>query len=427
MNSETKKNPRKIIAKKEDWSIEEMPKESECIELNRVFTEEDIYFLHFGNIPKQMEDKWFWYVEDNKLFAHRSWTGFCIFILELDKLSNIHKVIINRKQEQYKSVNIQEDIVMINNLLDYWTKPDYDYYLEWIDETISNIKKNNIVKKYLETKEKHDREFSLKAGGDGDQLLRDKKREQLEVPLLKKMTEKELHEVMKYLNQFERMWIVKNFIKKNDSINETIKKENTKIKIPEKKFYCEVYQGMISQYDCDELRYGFFNDGIPPLMNESERVERKVYCKLCTNNLDFDEYDPLWNGDELMKEKEEQQSINNIQNDVSSVQPIGLDNNDIFLLNIKVAGTNYIDDKIVIIEKLKVNEQLFLVREPENKYDEFAIKVTTSSNKKIGYIPRENNKIISRLLDAGKELYLIIKDIQKENYLILTWLFLKEN
>ena len=34
-----------------------------------------------GMIPEVMEDKWFIYWKDDALFFHRSWTGFCIYVV----------------------------------------------------------------------------------------------------------------------------------------------------------------------------------------------------------------------------------------------------------------------------------------------------------------------------------------------------------
>ena len=421
---------KKVIAIKKDWKTEEMPIESESIELIRNFSKTDLFNLSFGHIPQQMEDKWFWYVDDNKLYAHRSWTGFCIFILELNTISDIHKVIINRKKEQYSSTSIQTDLEMINSLLNYWIKPKYDCYMEWLDETLNNINKIDLVNKYLEIKEKNDKEFLKENGGDCNQELRDKKREQYEVPLLEKMTEDELHEVMKKLTQFEKKWITNRFIDRKKTTRVIKQEENDKKKLEKEDFYCEVYQGMISEYDCSEISNGgpVLNDGLPPLMEKDEIAKRSYLCKTCIHNPDPNEYDPLWNGDDLMKDKEDQHQGNTIneQKPMSKTKPIGLPTDDIFLYNIKVAGTTYINNKDTIIRELNINDSLTLVREPDNKYDEYAIKVLTGRGEKIGYIPRENNKIFARMLDAGKELYLIIQSIQEEQYNISTWLFLKE-
>lgn len=75
-----------------------------------------------------MEDKWFSYFEDNKLYIHRSWTGICIYIVEFNFKSNFiskfitnkHRVIVNRDENQYSCTDIDEDIEQLNYLLNLW-------------------------------------------------------------------------------------------------------------------------------------------------------------------------------------------------------------------------------------------------------------------------------------------------------------------
>ncbi|MEG1719685.1 MAG: HIRAN domain-containing protein [Clostridia bacterium] len=78
---------------------------------------------------------------------------------------------------------------------------------------------------------------------------------------------------------------------------------------------------------------------------------------------------------------------------------------EIFLFETNVAGTSY----VVNIEKLEpllnVEDKLNFFREPDNKFDSKAIVIKTEKGDKIGYIPREDNLIFARLMDAGKLLY----------------------
>ena len=43
-----------------------------------------------------MEDKWFSYMDGNTLYAHRSWTGYCIYIIEINVETGVHDVTVNR-------------------------------------------------------------------------------------------------------------------------------------------------------------------------------------------------------------------------------------------------------------------------------------------------------------------------------------------
>ena len=91
-----------------------------------------------------MEDKWFWYMEGSTLWAHRSWTGHCIYQIDF-KEDDHHVVTVNRDPEQYKCTRIEEDIESLNKLLDWWTQIPYDHYHEWLSETYDTLKKSGKI------------------------------------------------------------------------------------------------------------------------------------------------------------------------------------------------------------------------------------------------------------------------------------------
>ena len=134
-----------VVAVKADWKTEPMPEQKESFILKRDFTKEELANLRRGNVPREMEDKWFFYMKRNRLYAYRSWTGFLIYIIEFSSDSNEHKVTVNRFPEQYNCTSIEEDRNMLNNLLNWWTKDHYDYYSEWIEETVNNLKKSGRI------------------------------------------------------------------------------------------------------------------------------------------------------------------------------------------------------------------------------------------------------------------------------------------
>ncbi len=104
------------------------------------------------------------------------------------------------------------------------------------------------------------------------------------------------------------------------------------------------------------------------------------------------------------------------QNLVSIIQESGITNlikpliREIYLFDTYVAGTSFIENRD-LFKDLKENDHLILKRETDNKFDSQAILILTQSNQKIGYIPRKDNLIFSRLLDAGKLLSASIKKI----------------
>lgn len=128
------------IAERSDWKTTDMPSNHESFILQRDITPQQMAALRRGNIPQEMEDKWFWFMEGDILYAHRSWTGFCIYRVEFKPDGN-HFVTVNRDPEQYSYASISEDTETLNSLLDWWTQPSYDYYGEWLSETFTAMKK----------------------------------------------------------------------------------------------------------------------------------------------------------------------------------------------------------------------------------------------------------------------------------------------
>jgi hypothetical protein len=54
---------------------------------------------------------------------------------------------------------------------------------------------------------------------------------------------------------------------------------------------------------------------------------------------------------------------------------------------------------------LKTGDKLNFFREPDNPYDKKAIVIKNIDGVKIGYVPKTDNVIFSRLMDAGKLLF----------------------
>ena len=130
--------------KKDDWTTTEMPEEHERFILHRHFNDLQMEALRRGHIPEEMEDKWFWYMEGNTLYAHRSWTGFCIYRIDFRPDDN-HIVTVSRDEEQYSWTSIEEDARKLSNLLNWWTQSTYDYYNEWLAETVDMLEKSGQI------------------------------------------------------------------------------------------------------------------------------------------------------------------------------------------------------------------------------------------------------------------------------------------
>lgn len=65
---------------------------------------------------------------------------------------------------------------------------------------------------------------------------------------------------------------------------------------------------------------------------------------------------------------------------------------------------------------INIGDPLDLVREPENKYDRNAIEIYWKALK-LGYLPREDNLVLSNLLDRGMLLKADVKEVYANNSL----------
>lgn len=83
---------------------------------------------------------------------------------------------------------------------------------------------------------------------------------------------------------------------------------------------------------------------------------------------------------------------------------------DIYLFDTYVAGTTHVEGIDKIYSSLKEDDKLFFYREVENEHDSQAIRIETLSKEKIGYVPRQDNVVFSRLMDAGKVLFAKINE-----------------
>jgi len=78
---------------------------------------------------------------------------------------------------------------------------------------------------------------------------------------------------------------------------------------------------------------------------------------------------------------------------------------EIFLFDTYIAGTTHIEGIEELEPHLSPDDRLNFFREPDNLYDKQAIVIKTENGVKIGYVPRQDNVIFARLMDAGKLIF----------------------
>jgi hypothetical protein len=80
---------------------------------------------------------------------------------------------------------------------------------------------------------------------------------------------------------------------------------------------------------------------------------------------------------------------------------------EIMLIECQVAGTSHRDLKN-IEPQLNTDAILPLRRQPDNQYDPMAIMILDEQGHHLGYVPREKNEVLARLMDAGKLLFAVL-------------------
>jgi hypothetical protein len=83
---------------------------------------------------------------------------------------------------------------------------------------------------------------------------------------------------------------------------------------------------------------------------------------------------------------------------------------EIFLIATHVAGTMYVDGIEMVLQSLEVGTRLYFFREPDNPTDQLAVMIRDSHGRKLGYVPKKNNEVIARLMDAGKLIYAVLEE-----------------
>jgi hypothetical protein len=86
---------------------------------------------------------------------------------------------------------------------------------------------------------------------------------------------------------------------------------------------------------------------------------------------------------------------------------------EIFLLQVTVAGTSFCKNIEELAPQLTKDTKMRMLRHPKNEHDEMAIGIYLNENR-VGWVPLEENEVISRLMDAGKAFFCRITDTRKK-------------
>jgi hypothetical protein len=109
------------IARRDRWKTSSMPARTSELAYSAEFSQAEFERISRGLVPREMENKWFIFLEDGCLFFHRSWTGHCIYRVELEPLGDKHVVRCaeaNRDPDEYKQTDDAYDSELLSFLVD---------------------------------------------------------------------------------------------------------------------------------------------------------------------------------------------------------------------------------------------------------------------------------------------------------------------
>lgn len=92
---------------------------------------------------------------------------------------------------------------------------------------------------------------------------------------------------------------------------------------------------------------------------------------------------------------------------------VGVNPRDINILESDIAGLAY-RDKDMLERELRENARFYMKRDPSNMYDKNAIKIVSKSGIVVGFVPKVDNEIISKLMDSGKFFYCVITSVDMD-------------
>lgn len=105
-----------------DWNRLALPEQREVLAFHAEFDSAELAQISQGLVPQAMEDKWFIYLdEDDWLYFHRSWTGACIYAVQLLRKAGGARTgttWVNRNPEQYRRADSALDLQLLRFLID---------------------------------------------------------------------------------------------------------------------------------------------------------------------------------------------------------------------------------------------------------------------------------------------------------------------
>lgn len=113
-----------------DWKNFPLPEKRARLEISRALLETQMERLRQGLKPASMDDRWFVFFEQYRLYLHRSWTGHCIYIAYFRAEAGLWILThadANRDPEQYTQTDDLADARALAALISHLLGEPHDY------------------------------------------------------------------------------------------------------------------------------------------------------------------------------------------------------------------------------------------------------------------------------------------------------------
>jgi hypothetical protein len=100
-------------------NLKPLPAARKWLSYSRTFTSDEYRQITFGHIPKEMEDKWFIFFENDRIYFHHSSTGLCMYEVVLrpsGKLYLVDSVQVNRDPSQNLETDDEFELEILSSL-----------------------------------------------------------------------------------------------------------------------------------------------------------------------------------------------------------------------------------------------------------------------------------------------------------------------
>ena len=109
-----------VTARRGDWEAHPLTTPESIPPPTRIWTPEELDRIREGYIPHMMEEKWFIFMEGNRLFAHRSWTGLGVYeatFTPVDAGYVIESVVVTGDRSEYERRSDQDESLILEMLI----------------------------------------------------------------------------------------------------------------------------------------------------------------------------------------------------------------------------------------------------------------------------------------------------------------------